>query len=109
MTALGARSAAVTEEVLRLRRLVDELTARTGELQAALDSRVVIEQAKGVLAERLGLSPDEAFELMRSAARSHRLRLRALATDVVGSPGTPPSIEVERQRGAPAQQLGAGR
>jgi hypothetical protein len=46
------------------------LLERTIQLQTALDSRVVIEQAKGILAERQSISPDEAFDKIRSHARS---------------------------------------
>ena len=60
------------------------LLERTIQLQAALDSRVVIEQAKGILAERHGISLDEAFDRMRREARSRRIKLRDLASDIVG-------------------------
>jgi GAF domain-containing protein len=49
------------------------------QLQAALNSRVVIEQAKGKLAERLGLDMDEAFNVLRDQARGRNLRLSDLA------------------------------
>jgi transcriptional regulator with GAF, ATPase, and Fis domain len=49
------------------------------QLQAALNSRVVIEQAKGKLAERLGLDMEEAFSLLRDNARNRNLRLADLA------------------------------
>jgi transcriptional regulator with GAF, ATPase, and Fis domain len=49
------------------------------QLQTALNSRVVIEQAKGKLAERLGLDMDHAFNLMRDFARARNLRLSELA------------------------------
>jgi transcriptional regulator with GAF, ATPase, and Fis domain len=49
------------------------------QLQAALNSRVVIEQAKGMLAERLGLDMGQAFELLRGHARAHKRRLSELA------------------------------
>jgi transcriptional regulator with GAF, ATPase, and Fis domain len=56
------------------------------QLQSALNSRIVIEQAKGVLAERRQISVDQAFTLLREHARSHNLRLSDLARDVaVGS------------------------
>lgn len=53
------------------------------QLQTALDSRVLIEQAKGVLAERRGIDPGEAFTLLRSQARAHNRRLTDLAAAVV--------------------------
>jgi GAF domain-containing protein len=54
-----------------------------GQLQTALDSRIIIEQAKGVLAAQLGVGMGEAFELLRTRARSSRSRLTDLATEVV--------------------------
>jgi AmiR/NasT family two-component response regulator len=56
---------------------------RQAQLQHALESRIVIEQAKGILAERLDLSVADAFELLRSAARSNRMRVHHLAAAVV--------------------------
>jgi hypothetical protein len=53
-----------------------------GQLQLALNSRIVIEQAKGVLAERLQISPDDAFEVLRGAARSRNRLLSDLAWEV---------------------------
>ena len=58
------------EEGMRL--LVATLAEQNAQLERALESRVLIEQAKGMLAERWDTSPAEAFELLRSAARSHR-------------------------------------
>ncbi len=53
------------------------------QLQEALDSRVIIEQAKGILAAERGISVDEAFEFLRRHARSHGAPLRAVADAVV--------------------------
>jgi GAF domain-containing protein len=53
------------------------------QLQAALNSRIVIEQAKGVVAERLQLGMDEGFALIRAYARNHRVRLSEVAASVV--------------------------
>ncbi len=61
------------------------LLERSIQLQTALDSRVVIEQAKGILAERESLSLDEAFDKMRREARSKRVKLRDLAAVIVAT------------------------
>jgi GAF domain-containing protein len=74
------------ERAIRERELV------AGQLQTALNSRVVIEQAKGILAERLQTSPDEAFLLLRRYARNHNHALTELAGDVIR--GTAPIIRM---------------
>ena len=53
------------------------------QLTHALNSRIVIEQAKGVLAERCGVSVDEAFGLLRRHARDHNLLLSDVAEHVI--------------------------
>ena len=53
------------------------------QLSGALTSRVVIEQAKGVISERTQISLSEAFARLRSYARSHNLRLTDVAQTVV--------------------------
>jgi ANTAR domain-containing protein len=63
------------------------LVERTIQLQTALETRIVIEQAKGVLAERDGTTPDEAFEKIRREARSRRMKLHDLAAGIVASAG----------------------
>jgi transcriptional regulator with GAF, ATPase, and Fis domain len=60
------------------------------QLQAALNSRVIIEQAKGKLAERLGIDMTQAFSILRSYARSRNLRLAELAQAFID--GTEPLI-----------------
>jgi ANTAR domain len=66
---------------------------RRAQLEQALQSRVAIEQAKGVLAERYGLELDDAFELMRKTARSKRMKLHDLVRRV--RPGEPTPEELE--------------
>jgi GAF domain-containing protein len=71
------------------------------QLNHALNSRVVIEQAKGIVAERQGLDMPQAFDTLRRYARNHNLRLVDVATDVIGGrlsvsalggrPTTPPT------------------
>jgi GAF domain-containing protein len=56
---------------------------RAGQLQHALDSRVAIEQAKGMLAERGRSDMDEAFRRLRSFARNNNRQLTDVAADVV--------------------------
>lgn len=85
---LDGRNGGVEDLVELARRLFE----RNAQLEQALESRIVIEQAKGVLAERLALSPDAAFELLRRGARNHRLRIHALAAQVVAERETPPEI-----------------
>jgi GAF domain-containing protein len=54
-----------------------------GQLQVALNSRVIIEQAKGILAERLQVTPDQAFMAMRQYSRDNNRLLTQLAGDVI--------------------------
>ncbi|MFJ4715635.1 ANTAR domain-containing protein [Streptomyces sp. NPDC088785] len=91
-------SAATTVGLLNQRAHARHRTL-SGQLREALASRVRIEQAKGMLAERWRVSPDDAFETLRGYARGHRLPLDQVARAVVhraltdaqlrpGGPGT---------------------
>lgn len=64
----------------RALRRAEELTE---QLQFALNSRIVIEQAKGAVARTLDVGVDDAFGVLRGYARQHRLRLTDVARDVV--------------------------
>jgi len=55
----------------------------TEQLQEALDTRIVIEQAKGMLAAERKISVDDAFEVLRAHARPHHASLRSVADAVV--------------------------
>jgi AmiR/NasT family two-component response regulator len=85
---------------------VERLVAVTGagmerqsQLLQALQTRIVIEQAKGVLAERHTLDMNSAFDVLRGAARHHGLNLHTLASEVIFSRETPAPIValLERQ------------
>ena len=78
----------------RLLELSSILARRAAQLQEALDSRIVIEQAKGVLSERYSVDPDQAFRILRRGARSNRMRIHDLAGRVVASRTTPPELSV---------------
>ena len=65
------------------------LAVTVAQLEHALASRVRVEQAIGVLAERHRLRPREAFDLLRDAARSRGQRITEMAQDVVASTANP--------------------
>lgn len=88
---LSAADASVTQalaDVATIGILQERLIRESGivaeQLQRALDSRVLIEQAKGVLAESWNIDMDEAFSLLRDYARNQNLTLRSVAEGVVG-------------------------
>lgn len=64
-------------------RALSQRTVLVDQLQFALTSRVIIEQAKGVLAERCQVDMGEAFTLLRKHARNNNLRLADVAKGVV--------------------------
>jgi transcriptional regulator with GAF, ATPase, and Fis domain len=77
--------------------LLQERAVRRGEilteqLQAALTSRIIIEQAKGAIAQRHGVSVDAAFQLLRDYARRNNLRLVELARTIVTEPAAAPDL-----------------
>lgn len=93
----GTAPGALDEETLRLAQALADvatiglLQARAiqhretlaEQLQIALNSRIVIEQAKGVIAERRNLDMDQSFAILRGAARTNNRRLSDLARAVV--------------------------
>lgn len=89
---------AVTPTELRVR--LEALQRENGQLREALTSRIVIEQAKGVLVERFRLDVDQAFELLRRSARSEQQRIHDLAAEIVDTRRSPARIEALAARSA---------
>jgi GAF domain-containing protein len=96
---LGQALADVATIAILQERAIRRAEVLTEQLQVALNSRVIIEQAKGVLAHHAGIPMDQAFDQLRGYARAHNRRLadvaRALADatlhpNVVISATTPP-------------------
>jgi len=81
-----------TIAILQHRAVLEALTVND-QLHHALNSRVVIEQAKGMVAEREGLNMEEAFAKLRAHARNHNLRLVDVANEVID--GTLPATALE--------------
>lgn len=78
--------------VKRLRGVCRSLLIENGQLREALESRIAIEQAKGILAERFELDVDLAFEILRRASRAGRIKLHDLARAAVDARTTPAEI-----------------
>ena len=97
MTMHELESALARDHAEPLRAVARALLERNRQLEYALQSRILIEQAKGILAERYSLTPDAAFEILRRGARNHRIRVQELAKRVIDAPETPPEV-VEARR-----------
>jgi len=87
--ALSSRDAAVVQALADVatigvlqQRIATESQVVAEQLQRALDSRVLIEQAKGAMSQALGLTMDEAFGALRTYARNHNLTLHEVATAI---------------------------
>lgn len=82
--------------VLRQIEMLDHASALVAQLQHALDQRIVIEQAKGVLSERWSVDMANAFQRMRKIARRDRRNLGEVAREIVASPnGHDPLLRTE--------------
>jgi GAF domain-containing protein len=74
-----------------------EAQALTDQLNHALNSRILIEQAKGMIAERTGLDMDGSFSALRTYSRSHNLRLVDVARDLVNGTLQAPTLGSPRR------------
>jgi hypothetical protein len=86
----------------------NRLRATIGQLEHALMARVRVEQAIGVLAERHRIQPRQAFEQLRSAARSRGRRVIDIASDVVAS-ATNPLLQLPDELSRPRSATRHGR
>jgi len=64
-------------------RALDEANQASSSLQVALTSRIRVEQAKGIIAERSNVAIDDSFELLRHYARSHQTPISQIAAGVI--------------------------
>jgi GAF domain-containing protein len=81
--ALGQALADIATIAILQKRALERSETVVEQLQGALNSRVIIEQAKGALAYHGQINVDEAFGRMRAHARAHNLLLSRLARAVV--------------------------
>jgi ANTAR domain/GAF domain len=95
---------AATIGILQERAIKHE-TDLAGQLQGALNSRIVIEQAKGIVAERRQVDMDEAFALLRSYARSKRTPLSDVARAIIDHSLAPAELHMI----IPGQRAPAGK
>jgi GAF domain-containing protein len=93
--ATGQALADVATIALLQRRALRDVQAVAEQLEEALTSRTAVEQAKGVLAERLGIGMDEAFGRLRGFARARQSNLTDVALEVVAG-----TLQPEQVRGA---------
>ena len=64
-----------------------QLQRENEQLRTALESRIILEQAKGAISARCHVDPETAFELMRGLARSQRRNLQDYAEEIVANGG----------------------
>lgn len=80
---VGRRLTRIAAGRIEAQRTIDALSQTVTQLEHALRSRIVVEQAKGILVERHGIELADAFEVLRRAARDARRRVHDVARDVV--------------------------
>ena len=96
-TALAQALADVATIAILQHRTLSTSQELAGHLQAALNNRIVIEQVKGLLAERGGLDVDDAFARLRDYCRSARLPLTRTARELINGERDPDAVLAFRQ------------
>lgn len=104
LVSIGQKLADAAATVVVIQREADRNRATVTQLQTALTSRIGIEQAKGMMAGKLGVDVDEAFRILREYARSNNRKLSDLAAEVVKGEADPSALRtrVTRARRAAA-------
>jgi GAF domain-containing protein len=95
-TALAQALADVATIAILQRRALQSSEQLTGQLQTALNDRIVIEQAKGLLAERGQLDIDAAFVVLRDYCRSARIPLTQTARELLRGQRDPDDVLAQR-------------
>ena len=85
-----------------LAELVQQLTDKVGGLEEALLSRDVIGQAKGILMERLHMTPDQAFEELRAVSQRYNRKVRDIAAEIAQTGEWPPVASTNGDHPQPA-------
>ncbi|OJF12885.1 GAF and ANTAR domain-containing protein [Couchioplanes caeruleus] len=93
---LGRALADIATLALLQRRTINQHRSLAEQLRTAFTTRLDIEQAKGLLAERLNIEPDEAFERLRQHARATNTKLAHLARDITAGRTTLPETAKNR-------------
>ena len=88
LTVAQALADLATIAILQDRLIIDDRTL-ISQLRTALETRVLIEQAKGIVAHGADLTMDEAFGRIRNHARNHNKRLRDISAAIVSGDLTP--------------------
>jgi GAF domain-containing protein len=105
VTAAQALADVATIAILQ-HRAITNTQALNEQLNHALNSRIVIEQAKGKISEAAHLDMDQAFQRLRHHARSHNLRLTDLAQNIatgIVQPGTLDPLPPPRPQRSPSK------
>ncbi len=84
-------------ELDALRARLARVEVENEQLRIGLSSRILIEQAKGVMIERLDLPAEDVFNLLRSAARRSGMKVQTIAAEILKTRVTPDYIEHEIQ------------
>src|SRR4051812_21800330 len=85
------------EPTQALAALVEKLRGELSGVRTAMRNRAVIEQAKGVLVERLGVSPDDSFDQLVKISQRANIKLIEVAATIVGTTAPDPTGTVDAE------------